>query len=459
MLAPMAPGTPPVDTGLDPSELAMWLGGGVALVLVLLVVTFILSRFLFVCPPNEILIFSGRKHRLPDGSEVGFKVIHGGRAFRIPLLESVSRMDVRLFGVEVGVQNAFSKGGIPLTVHAIANVKVATDPRHVRQAVERFLGMDPSAIMMVARQTLEGVLREVLSQLTPEEVNEDRLKFADTLVHNAKDDFDKLGLQLDVLKVQHVSDDQKYLQNLGRARIAGMLRDAQNAENEALQTVSEEQALARQRAESADQQGESLVLQKRNGFRAEIAKLEAEAKAIENEALVAAETARATAEQELQRMRAELAKLQLQVDTVLPASASAAAAAARARGAAASTIENGRAAAAALEAVANEWTLAGEHARDVYVIQQLDTLVSAAVKRVEALEIGSLEVVDRGDGSNVVALLGSFARGVSTVLEETAAAVGVDVKALLSGQTGSPEPSPRTLAAPGMPPQTERGVR
>ncbi len=135
----------------------------------------------------------------------------------------------------------------------------------------------PAQIMLVAQQTLEGVLREVLSQLTPEEVNEDRLKFADSLVRNAKDDFDKLGLELDVLKVQHVSDEQKYLQNLGRAQIASMLRDAQNAENQAEQRVREEQAKARQRAESAQQQGESMVLQKRNGFRAEIAKLESEA--------------------------------------------------------------------------------------------------------------------------------------------------------------------------------------
>jgi flotillin len=440
----------PVDSGIDPAELAIWIGRGVALVLVLLVVTFILSRLLYVCAPNEILVFSGRKHRLPDGSIVGFKVIHGGRAFRVPLLEGVSRMDVRLFGVEVGVQNAFSKGGIPLTVHAIANVKVATDPRHVRQAVERFLGMEPAAIMMVARQTLEGVLREVLSQLTPEEVNEDRLKFADTLVHNAKDDFDKLGLQLDVLKVQHVSDEQKYLMNLGRARIAGMLRDAQNAENTAQQSVSEEQATARQRAESAQQQAESLVLQRRNSFRAEIAKLEGEAKSIENEALVSAETARATAEQELQRLRAELAKLQLNVETVLPAAATALATVARARGAAAATIENGKAAAAALDSVAHEWALAGAHAREVYVIQQLDTLVAAAVKRVEALEIGTLEIVDSGDGSSVVAVLGNFARGVSKVLEETGAALGIDVKALLAHDRAGPVE---------LPPGTEREAR
>jgi flotillin len=424
--------SPPIDTPFDPATLASALGGAIGLLVVFLVVGAVLRGLLFICAPYEILIFSGRKHRLPDGSTVGFKVIQGGRAFRIPLLENVSRMDVRLFGVEVSVTNAFSKGGIPLAVHAIANVKIATDPRHVRQAVERFLGMAPMQIQAVARQTLEGVLREVLSQLTPEEVNQDRLKFAESLVNNAKDDFDKLGLELDVLKVQHVADEQKYLQNLGRAQIATMLRDAQNAENAAEQTIAEEQAKARQRAESAQQQAESLVLQKKNAFRAEIAKLEAEAKGIENEAQVAAETARATAEQELQRLRAELAKLFLQVETVLPAEAAAQAQIARARGDAAPTIENGKAAAQALEMVAGEWAAAGPAGRDIYVLQQLDALVAAAVKRVSETSISRIDVVDGGDASSMNAMLAAFPRGVAQVLEETGRAIGVDIPKLIA---------------------------
>jgi flotillin len=424
--------SPPIEAPFDPASLASALGGAIGLIVVFLVVGAMLRGLLYICAPYEILIFSGRKHRLPDGSTVGFKVIQGGRAFRIPLLENVSRMDVRLFGVEVSVTNAFSKGGIPLAVHAIANVKIATDPRHVRQAVERFLGMDPRQIQMVARQTLEGVLREVLSQLTPEEVNQDRLKFAESLVNNAKDDFDKLGLELDVLKVQHVADEQKYLANLGRAQIATMLRDAQNAENAAEQTIAEEQAKARQRAESAQQQAEALVLQKKNGFRAEIAKLEAEAKGIENEAQVAAETARATAEQELQRLRAELAKLFLQVETVLPAEAAAQAQIARARGDAAPTIENGKAAAQALEMVAGEWAAAGPAGRDIYVLQQLDALVAAAVKRVSETSIGRIDVVDGGDASSVNAMLAAFPRGVAQVLEETGRAIGVDIHRLIA---------------------------
>ncbi len=438
----------PAETPVDVGDIAGSFGISVAIILVLLTIVFLVSRFLYICGPDQILVFSGRKHKLPNGTTVGFKVIHGGRAFRIPLLEEVSRMDVRLYGVEVGVQNAFSKGGIPLAVHAIANVKISTDPRHVHQAVERFLGQPPNQVLMVAKQTLEGVLREVLSQLTPEEVNEDRLKFAETLVRNAKDDFDKLGLELDVLKVQHVSDEQKYLQNLGRAQIANMLRDGQNAESNAEQAVREEQAKARQRAESAEQQAEAMVLQRRNAFRAEIAKLEAEAVAVENEAQVAAETARALAEQELQGLRAELAKLTLQVDTVLPAEASALAQAARARGEAAPVTENGKATAEALSLLLAEWSAAGSQAKDIYVLTQLESVVSAAVRRVQQMEIGELEVVDGGDGQNLATVASAFSVSVAKVLEDTGKLLGVDVRALVSGASSSspPElPPPNTL--------------
>ena len=96
--------------------------------------------------PTRSLIFAGRKHRLPDGTAVGYKVVRRGWALRMPLLETVSRMDMRLFMVEVAVANAYSKGGIPLDVHAIANVKISSDPAHVRNAVERFLGMSPEQI-------------------------------------------------------------------------------------------------------------------------------------------------------------------------------------------------------------------------------------------------------------------------------------------------------------------------
>jgi flotillin len=398
------------------------------------VVIAIVRQLLYICRPNEVLLFAGRKHRLPDGAEVGYKVVRRGWALRTPLLETISRMDMRLLMVEVSVSNAYSKGGIPLSVHAIANVKLSSDPTHIRNAVERFLGMSPEQIADVARQTLEGVLREVLAQLTPEEVNEDRLKFAESLKANAQDDFDKLGLELDVLKVQHVADEQQYLQNLGRARIAMMIRDAQNAENEANQKIAEEQAAARQRAESAQKKSEATVLQKRNMLRGELAKMEAQAKSIENEAAIAAETARSTAEQELQRLRAELEKLRLECDVVLPAEAARLAQEARARGEAAPLVENGKAAALALQSVAAEWKAAGKSGREVYLLQQLRSFVEAAVARVAQTQVEELTIVDGGDGQAYAAFVANFPAAVARVMAETARAVGVDVRSLLGGR-------------------------
>lgn len=402
-------------------------------VIALAVALSIVRRWLFICRPNEILIFAGRKHRLPDGTVTGYKVVRRGWAVRIPLIQTISRMDMRLFMVEVSVANAYSRGGIPLTVHAIANMKVSSDPALVRNAVERFLGMRPEQISVVARQTLEGVLREVLAQLTPEEVNEDRLKFAESLRTNAKDDFDKLGLELDVLKVQNVADEQKYLQNLGRARIALMLRDAQNAENEANQRIAEEEAAARQRAQSAQKKAEASVLQKQNMLRAELARMDGQARSVENEAAIAAETARASAEQELQRLRSELETLRLQCDVVLPAEAGRQAAEARARGQAAPVVENGKAAAEALRAVATEWKAAGQSGREVYLLQQLRAFVEAAVARVAQTKVADLSIVDGGDGQAYSAVVANFPAAVARVMEETARAVGVDVRTLLVG--------------------------
>jgi flotillin len=419
------PELPPLDTAV------IVLVAAVAVVVAFGFFLLVLRSFLFVCRPNEILVFSGRKHTLSDGTQSGYKILHGGRGLRMPFLESVSRMDMRLFAVEVSVHNCYSRGGIPLSVQAVANMKIAGSESAVRNAVERFLGTRTELIAQAAQQTLEGVLREVISQLTPEEVNEDRLKFADQLVDNARDDLEKLGLELDVLKVQHVSDDQQYLANLGRGRIATVLRDAANAEAQANRSVSEAQAAARQRAETAQKRGETVVAQKKNQVRAELAKLEAAAKQVENEATIAAETERAVAEQELQGLRAEVEKLRLSVDVILPAEAARKAKELRARGEAAPTVENGKAAAEALRVIAEQWEAAGETAREVYLLQQLRPLVLAAAARVANAEVQSVSVVSGDEDQAFASVAAMYPAAVARVLAETGTALGIDVPALI----------------------------
>jgi flotillin len=433
----------------DPDLLLMVALGGIGVVVGFVLLIVIIKRFLFICGPQEILVFSGRAQQLPDGSTSNYKIIHGGRGFRRPFVESVNRMDMRLFPVEVTVQNAYSAGGIPLSVRAIANCKLSSNDVAVRNAVERFLDQHPSQIAMAAQQTLEGVLREVVSQLTPEEVNEDRLKFASILMDNARDDFDKLGLELDVLKVQHVADDQEYLANLGRARVANMLRDAENAENAANQAVAEAKAEAREAAETATKMAETRVVEAKNDTAAELAVLDAHAKETENQAEMAAQTERVRAEQELQRLRAELEKLRLHNDVVLPAEANRKAEELKARGEAAGAQENGKASAEALGLVAGQWASAGSAGRDVYVLQQLKTLAEAAAARVGASEISNIKMV-AGDGKAYAAVLSSHAAAVGAVLRETAHAVGIDIDKLMTPGATAPLAPHRPTARPGM---------
>src|SRR3954453_17876919 len=103
--------------------------GAVAILGALVVLAAIISRIIYICPPNEVLIFSGGHRKITDGPEdrvVGYRVVQGGRGLRIPLIEVVDRMDLTNMVIDLRVQGAYSRGGIPLNVQGVANVKVSS---------------------------------------------------------------------------------------------------------------------------------------------------------------------------------------------------------------------------------------------------------------------------------------------------------------------------------------------
>jgi len=161
---------------------------------------------------------------------VGYRFVRGGRSMRVPFLERVERMDLNMMTVLVNVENAFTKGGIPLDIQGIANVKLPGDEPLLANAVERFLGRSRDEIYHIAKETLEGNLRGVLAGLTPEEVNQDKQRFAEQLLEEAEHDMTRMGLVLDTLKIQNVSDKVKYLSSVGRIRGADLNQRSAAAE-------------------------------------------------------------------------------------------------------------------------------------------------------------------------------------------------------------------------------------
>lgn len=412
---------------------ALCVAGGLGFGLLMAVA--IARQFLFICRPDEVLIFSGRKRQMADGSEVGYRLVFGGRTVRVPLLERVDAMDLSTIPLDLHVTNAYSKGGIPLNVHAIANVKVSSDPRVIMNAVERFLGRDPAEIRRVAKESLEGHLRGVLARLTPEEVNEDRLKFANALLDEAEDDLRKLGLQLDTLRVLNVYDEVKYLDSIGRERIANVLMVADIAESNAKSSAEQAAALANQSGKIAVEQAEARIAQKQNELRKIKAELEGRAKSEEELTGQLAAEARAAAEQELQQIRQKLEQTRLMAEVVLPARSQQQADALRARGEAAVIAENGAAMAQVLGMLTQTWQAAGTDARDIFLIQQLEQIVGTVVNRVNSVEVGEINVLDRGDGKALAAVISGYPAMVKQVLEELRATTGVDVTGTLAGRS------------------------
>ncbi|CAD0228424.1 band 7 protein [Planktothrix agardhii CCAP 1459/11A] len=384
-----------------------------------------LNTFLQICKPNEILILSGRKRRNQDGQELGYRVIFGGRTMCIPILETVKTMDLRTMPVRVEVKNAYSKGGTPLNIQAIANVKISNDRKIVGNAIERFLERDRSEISRVAKETLEGNLRGVVGTLTPEQLNEDRLQFAESIAEDVSRDLSKLGLQLDTLKIQSVSDDVDYLNSIGRRQIALIVRDAEIAESNAMAEAEQTEADCRRQAEVAKTQAQTIVLQKGNELRKIKAELEQQARSEEERTTAAGEEARAKAEQLLQTVRAELERLRLESDEVLPADAQRQAQELRARGEAASLIENALAAATVTDLLNQVWKETGSDASELFNLQQIEMILREAAKVPNRVKLKNINVIDSGDGKSVAGVVNIYPEIFRQFLETVEHILGV----------------------------------
>lgn len=411
--------------------------GGMAVGLMVLIA--ILKQFLFVGRPNEVLVFSGRNRTLSDGRTIGYReLIGGGRALRIPVLEKVDRMQLVTLPIDIRISNAYTQGGIPLDVHAVANVKISSDPKLIGNAIERFMGRDPIEIQRVAKETLEGHLRGVLATLTPEEVNEDRLKFANALVEEAEEDFLKLGLHLDTLKIQNVADPVNYLESIGRKRIAEVIRDAEIAESTAIAEAKEQEAIAKREAEVAMQHAQTEIVKAENDLRTLQAEQEAKIQSAIEEATAASLQARAESEAELQEIRTQLEQLRLMADTVLPAEADQQAESLRAKGQAAHIEESGRASAEVLEMMTQAWLIAGDDAKDIFLIQQLEEILKTVVDRVTGAQVNEVVLLDNGQGDALPRYVASYPAAVRQVLEELKTSTGVDITGILSGSKEAP---------------------
>ena len=391
--------------------------------------SFLVKKLLYVSAPNEAIIFSGRMRRV--GKEiVGYRVVRGGRALRIPFFEVVDRVDLTNIAIDLEVKGAYSKGGIPLNVHGVANIKLPGEEPLLNNAIERFLGRSHPEILKIAKETLEGNVRGVLALLTPEEVNQDKTRFAQTLLDEAEHDMNRVGLVLDTLKIQNITDDVNYLNSIGRIQGARVRMDASIAEARAKADAAEQQALNWGASEQARIDADLAIAQQETTKQVGEISSRRLALIAEAEGQVQALVAQVLAEIDRQKARTLQVKRKLEADVVRPAEAAQQATEERARGDASAIVERGRAEAGALRAVFAAYSKAGPAARSVLTLQQLLPILSKVAGVDHPLAVGKVTVLPPTEGSGSPGRGDGFARAAIGAMEQLKAATGLDLAGL-----------------------------
>jgi len=272
-------------------------------------------------PPSMVAIFYGRKHTITDErgnrATVGFRVVRGGAALRVPILEQVEYLSLNVISIPLKISRAYTKEGVPVTVEAVANVKIAGDDVSLRGAAERFLGMSTDKIKEVIFQTLEGHLRAILGTLTVEEINADRQAFAQKMTDEAAVDLRKMGVNIDILTIQQISDEQGYLDALGKKRTAEVKRDAVVGEALAQRDAMIKSALADQEGKTKRYEADVAIAQSLRDKESRQAEFDAAVKSKQAEAEQAGPLATAIARQRVTEQETRIDQVRKQQEVLV----------------------------------------------------------------------------------------------------------------------------------------------
>lgn len=225
--------------------------------------------------PNQVLVISGRRHRImdPDGTarEVGFRIVKGGGVFVWPVYEKVDILSLELLTIDVQTPEVYTSKGVPVKVDGVAQIKVKGDDISIATASEQFLSKSTDEIKNVAMQTLEGHLRAILGTMTVEEIYQNRDAFASKVQEVAAGDMANMGLGIVSFTIRDIRDAQGYLEALGKPRIAQVKRDAQIAQAEADRDAMIKSSQATQAGQEAKYAADAKIAESQRDYQIKVA--------------------------------------------------------------------------------------------------------------------------------------------------------------------------------------------
>lgn len=245
------------------------LGLGIGIVVVVLVIVMMCMGYV-KAPPDMAFIISGIKKKS--------KIVIGKASIRIPFFERLDKLNLRLIPIDVKTSNAVPTADyININVDATVNIKVSNDPEKLRLAAENFLNKNTEYIASVAREVLEGNVREIVGKMQLEEMVSDRQKFALLVKENAEPDLAAMGLDIISFNVQNFVDGNEVIENLGIDNIVRIKKSAAIARAESERDIKVAQASADKEANDAAVAAETEIAKKQNELAIKKSELQMEA--------------------------------------------------------------------------------------------------------------------------------------------------------------------------------------
>ncbi len=246
------------------------------IVIVLILLLFLLGYM--KAPPDTAYIISG----------LGKKRILIGRAgWRIPLIERVDKLSLRVMQVDVKTTDAVPTNEfINVSVDGVANIKISSDPELLERAAQSLLGMKQVDLINLVTQVLEGNMREIVGSVGLKEMVQDRQGVAKKITENVVPDMEKLGIEVVNFNIQNFKDNAGTIENMGIDNVEQIRKNAQIAKANAQRDIAIATSEAQQQANAikveaekkiAEQNAQLLVQQAEMKVRADTKKAEADA--------------------------------------------------------------------------------------------------------------------------------------------------------------------------------------
>ena len=300
-------------------------------IIVLIILIKLLPRYK-IAPPDTAFIISGLlrrnyKVRNPDGTvsvkKFGYRIVRGGATFYIPAIERIDKLDMCLMQVDIRTaQPVPTKEYISVLVDAVANIKIGSDDLSVATAAEQLLHYDAEQIKSLAKDVLEGNMREIIGQMTIAELVQNRDKFAQESIKAAMSDMKNMGLEIINLTIQNFADNEgKVVDIMAIQNVVTKEQDAAIAKAKAEQESNKAQVAAQAAIAEQNKQLELLKAQYKIEADQEKAKAD-QAYSIEQERVrkefeeerAAAELTRLEKATELKRQEVEIERERLNVE-------------------------------------------------------------------------------------------------------------------------------------------------